>query len=50
MKCNCLVGNLERIELIDKPDVLVICGLLDESVECSAPTVRQRMVRWLCYN
>jgi len=45
MKCICLVGNLERIETIERLDFVVICGLLNESVEThhrqyAAPTVR----------
>lgn len=43
---NCLVGNLERAELIDRPDVVVICDLFKEFVEHAAPTVRQRIRIW----
>jgi hypothetical protein len=46
MKSNCLVGNLERIEPIDRPDFVAICGLLNESVECAALTVPQRIRIW----
>lgn len=41
-----MVGNLERIKPIDRPNVVVICGLLNESVEWAAPTVRQRIRIW----
>jgi hypothetical protein len=46
VKCSCLVGNLEGMEPIDKPDVVVICGSLNESVEQAALTVRQRIRSW----
>ena len=46
MKRNCLVGSLERIEPIERPDVVVICGLINESAERAAPTVRQRIQVW----